>query len=302
MKRGLFFLGVIFILSMSARTACCQDRPHPKLRQIQHIKDNLYWIPGGDVRDRANWTGGNIGVFVTEQGVVLVDTGFSGNGEAIREQVKTVTDKPVIMIINTHTHGDHNGSNNEFPADIQFVAHENTKTNMQGMPQFQGQNAKYLPNKTFNDKMSLFSGKDRIDLYYLGRGHTDGDTWVVFPEVRVVQSGDVFSRRAMANIDVKNHADALENYQTLSKALNTFKNMDAIITGHEPMLMSVDNLREYTDFYKQFVDYVNEGFNAGKSVDEVAASYKPAEKYKDYDIDPARVKANVAALFMDFKK
>ena len=85
--------------------------------------------------------GGNTAVFITEKGVVLVDTKNPGWGRAILDKVKTLTDKPVTMIINTHTHGDHVGSNEAFSPTVEFVAHENTKANMEKMPAFAGRQA-----------------------------------------------------------------------------------------------------------------------------------------------------------------
>ena len=76
---------------------------------------------------RETFSGGNTGVFVTGNGVIVVDTKLGGWGQVILDQIKTVTDKPVTMIINTHTHGDHTGSNPMFPPTVDIVAHENTK-------------------------------------------------------------------------------------------------------------------------------------------------------------------------------
>src|SRR2546425_7330630 len=94
---------------------------------IQKVTDRLYMIPGA---------GGDTGVFLTANGVVIVDTKLANNGQAILDQVKTVSSKPVTLIINTHTHGDHTGSNIFFPASIDIVAHENTKANMERMDVF----------------------------------------------------------------------------------------------------------------------------------------------------------------------
>src|SRR5207244_13201114 len=137
------------------------------------VKDNLYMIING---------GGNTAAFVTDKGVVIVDTKLPGMGPGIIEKVKSVTDKPITIVINTHTHGDHVGSNNAFTGNVEFVAQENCKASMQKMPAFQtDEGQRFLPSKTFKDKLSLLSGKDKIDLYYFGRGHTGGDAIVVFP-------------------------------------------------------------------------------------------------------------------------
>src|SRR5438309_9849630 len=161
--------------------------------KVEKVKDNLYMITGADPTNRDSFSGGNTGVFITDGGVVLVDTKLAGWGQVILDKIKTVTDKPVTTIINTHTHGDHTGNNAAFGATVDIVAHENTKANMEKMDAFKGDNAKFLPKRTFKDKMSVGSGKDRIDLYYFGRGHTNGDTWVVFPALRVMATGDMFA-------------------------------------------------------------------------------------------------------------
>ena len=124
--------------------------------------------------------GGNSGVFITANGVVLVDTKNPNNGQGILEQVKSVTDRPVTHIINTHTHGDHNGSNVYFPATVEIVTHENTSALMQKMPAFQdAANAHGLPDRTFSDRLTVGTGNDAIDLYYFGPSHTSGDAIVV---------------------------------------------------------------------------------------------------------------------------
>src|SRR5919204_1703901 len=109
-----------------AGAAAQQQRPRiPPTGAIKKVRDNLYVIPGA---------GGNTTVFVTQGGVVLVDTKLPNNGEAILTQVRTVTDKPVSMIINTHSHPDHIGSNEFFPGSVEIVAHENTRRWMAANP------------------------------------------------------------------------------------------------------------------------------------------------------------------------
>jgi glyoxylase-like metal-dependent hydrolase (beta-lactamase superfamily II) len=118
-------------------------------------------------------------VFITDDGVTLVDDKLAGWGQAVLDKVKSVTNKPITTIVNTHTHGDHTGNNGFFGANVEIVAQDDTKTAMQKMDAFKGEGAKFLPGKTYKDKLSLGTGKDRIDLYYFGRGHTGGDTFVV---------------------------------------------------------------------------------------------------------------------------
>jgi len=134
MKR-ITVLGTLLVIGgVSAAIVAQQQPPRPPLPDLTKVKDNLYVItsstPGPE------FTGGNTGVFVTESGVVVVDTKLSGYGPTIIERIKKVTDKPVTMIINTHTHGDHTGSNDFFPASVEIVTQENTAENMKKMPAF----------------------------------------------------------------------------------------------------------------------------------------------------------------------
>ena len=106
---------------------------------MQKVRDNLYVLLT-NVAGTPEFTGGASAIFITDAGVVLVDTKNAGEGPVILEKIKSVTDKPVTMIINTHTHGDHTGNNGFFGATVDTVVHENTKANMEKMPAFQGDN------------------------------------------------------------------------------------------------------------------------------------------------------------------
>ncbi|MBL8189026.1 MAG: MBL fold metallo-hydrolase, partial [Acidobacteria bacterium] len=150
MKRIAVLSGLLLVGAISLATA---QQQQPASLEISKVKDNLYMISGG---------GGNTAAFITDKGVVVVDTKLPNNGPGILDKIKSVTPKPVTMVINTHTHGDHVGSNSAFTGAVEFVAQENTKTNMEKMPAFQSaEGKKFLPSKTYKDKLSLLSGKDK---------------------------------------------------------------------------------------------------------------------------------------------
>jgi len=267
--------------------------------RIEKVRDNLYMITGSEKPTPADtFGGGNTGVFVTANGVVVVDTKLAGWGQIILDKIKTVTDKPVTMIINTHTHGDHTGSNSMFPATVDIVAQENTKANMTKMDAFKGDNAKFLPKRTFTDKMTIGAGKDRLDLFYFGRGHTNGDAWIVYPALRVMQTGDMFAWKDAPTLDRNNGGSGLEYAATVGKALATVKNVDTLIVGHSP-LRTVPELREYQQFMSDFANAAKQAKAAGKTVDEAAASIDLTQKYKGYTKD--RYKAAIQAIYDELK-
>lgn len=313
MRRPIVSIVLIGVGVLSIAVARAQ--PDPTVVHIEKVRDNLYIITGGRGSGaQAGTISGNTTVFITDSGVVLVDTKLPGYGKAILDQVRSVTNKPVTMVINTHTHGDHTGGNSELSRTVEFVAHENTKTNMTKMDAFKGENAALLPKRTFKDKMSMLAGKDRIDLYYFGPGHTNGDTVIVFPSLRTAVMGDLFARKWAPLVDRNNGGSAVAFPQTLAKAVGGIKDVDTLITGHatttrgsgqnatfvrsNPAMQWAD-LQEYADFTREFVAAARAAMTAGKSVDEAMSGLKLPDKYKDYNM--ANAKADVQSVYNELK-
>jgi glyoxylase-like metal-dependent hydrolase (beta-lactamase superfamily II) len=284
--------------------------PAPKVVEVEKLRDNMFMLKGG---------GGNTAVFITTTGIVVVDTKNPGWGQPILDKIKGLSDKPVTTIINTHTHGDHVSGNVEFPATVEIITQENTKTNMQTMNQptgipaqgpptniFKEHNGKGMPTKTFKDKMTLGKGADEIDLFYFGRGHTNGDAWVVFPALRVMHAGDIFSGKNLPLLDANNGGSGVMIGDTLAKAAKSVKNIDTVITGHSTT-MTMDDLHEYAEFNKEFLRDVQAGKKAGQTVDQIAAAWKIPDKYKGYTApsatpqQTARLRANVQVIFDELK-
>jgi glyoxylase-like metal-dependent hydrolase (beta-lactamase superfamily II) len=299
MKRGILFSAFLVIASLSAvLSAYQQSAPRAVLPDLEKVKDNFYIITSSSPVDRSMFTGGNTGVFITDGGVVVVDTKLAGYGPDILAKIRAVTSKPVTMIINTHTHGDHTGSNEGFPATVDIVAHENTKTNMTKMDAFKADKAQFLPKRTFKDKMTLGSGKDRIDLYYFGAGHTSGDTWVVYPAIRVLQTGDMFAWKDAPLVDRANGGSGVEFPKTIAKALATIKDVDTVIPGHSPVMAPKD-LQEYQRFTADLLAAVEAAKKSGKNAADAAASINLSAKYPEYKSD--RVKAAIEAIYTEIQ-
>jgi glyoxylase-like metal-dependent hydrolase (beta-lactamase superfamily II) len=312
MYRAVLALALVATGALTIHAASLQQPAKlPPVRDMQKVKDNLYLISGGDTNDRSTWTGGNSLVFVTDKGVVLVDTMLPGAGASLLAKIKAVTDKPVTTVINTHTHFDHSGSNNELPASIEFVAHAGTRANMAkatcepvtNCGAFQGENAKYLPKRTYKDRLTLFSGKDQIDLYHFGRGHTSGDSFVVFPAVRAMHAGDMYPRAQLPFVDVANSGgSALEFNTTLQGALSTIKNVDTVVGGHTPTSTTWNDFRTYTEFYRTFLSSAQDAMKRGTSVEAFIKGYAVPAAFPGFVADPVRVKANAEAIWSESKK
>jgi glyoxylase-like metal-dependent hydrolase (beta-lactamase superfamily II) len=290
MKRLAVLLGLLLVGAISLTAARKPQQGAPVKLEIQNVKENLFMISGG---------GGNTAVFITEKGVVLVDTKNPGMGPGILEKVKSVTPKPVMMVINTHTHGDHVGSNSAFTGAVEFIAHENCKASMEKMPMFQAEeNKKFLPGKTYRDKLSVLTGKEKIDLYYFGRGHTHGDTFVVFPALKVMHSGDIFAGKMTPFIDANNGGSGLEFPKTLAKAAAGIKGVETIIPGHSAVL-NWNDFKEYGEFMRDMVAAIQQAKKAGKTAEQIESEVKLPEKYNTFGM--GRWKADVAQIYAELK-
>ena len=312
MRRVLVLAVLIAAGALSLAVAAFQQPPAgagqppaPKVVEVEKLKDNLFVLKGG---------GGNTAVFIGTNGVVVVDTKLPGWGQPILDRIKGLTSKPITTIINTHTHGDHVSGNVEFPATVEVITHENTKINMESMKQpsgipaqgpptniFKEHDGHGMPKRTFKDKMTLGKGADEIDLYYFGRGHTNGDAWVVFPALRVMHAGDIFSGKNIPLLDANNGGSGVAIGDTLMKAYTSATNIDTIITGHNPQMTPKD-LKEYADFNHEFLATVTAAKKAGKSVDDVAGSWTMPAKYVGYAApQPVRLKSNVQVIWDELK-
>ena len=311
MKRCLVLGALIGVGTLSIVLAGFQAPPAGPTKEalaatkIEQVKDNLYIITGSGVANTKNFSGGNTAVFITNAGVVVIDTKLPGWGPTILQRIRTVTDKPVTTIINTHSHSDHTGSNEAFGTMVDSVVQENTKANMAKMDEFKGDKAKFLPKRTFKDRFNIFTGKDEIDLYYFGRGHTNGDTFVVFPAIKTMHVGDMYAWKALPYIDAANGGSVIEHPQTLAKALATIKKVDTIINGHIPV-SSWKDLKEYADFTQDFADYARNSLKDGKTVDQAAAEYKVPSRFKGYmttvNPDFGSAKTNLQIAYDELKK
>ena len=308
MKRSIVLSVLIALSALSMVVAAQQGarggQEAPKTVEVEKLKDNLFVLKGG---------GGNTAVFVTSTGVVVVDAKNPGWGKPILDKIKELTPKPVTTLINTHTHGDHVSGNVEFPATVDIIVQVNTKTNMgkmipnstaqdQTVPKqtiFQANNGRGLPKRTFKDRMKLFKGADEVDLYYFGRGHTNGDAWVLFPALRTVHAGDIFSGKNIPLLDANNGGSAAAIADSLQKGLDTLKNVDTIITGHSTQMTMAD-LKEYIAFNREFLNDARQAKTAGKSVDDFAASWKIPAKYAGYAApDANRLKNNAKLAYSE---
>jgi glyoxylase-like metal-dependent hydrolase (beta-lactamase superfamily II) len=285
MKRALVLVAVAAVGGLVVAVNAQPAPDAPKVIQVEKVKDNLFVLRGG---------GGNTAVFVMANGVAVVDAKNPGWGRPILDAIKDLTPKPVTLLINTHTHGDHVSGNVEFPAAVDVVVQENTRTNMEKMPIFKEHANAGMAKRTFKDRMTIGQGADQIDLYYFGPGHTNGDAWVVFPAHRILHSGDIFAGKSVPLIDTGNGGSMRQIPETLARAHSGIKGVDSIINGHTPAQTTWADLAEFVQFNRDLVTWMETGLKAGKSPEQLAAEWKVPEKYQGYSPTVSQLQGGMA--------
>ena len=298
-------LGMLALAGVLLTVATYEAQDERVPLDVQDVADNLYMLANAS-SVQGMGGGGNTAIFVTDGGVVLVDTKINGYGQDIIAAVAGITDKPITTVINTHTHFDHSGGNTELPDTVNFVVHENTRAHMArptcepvtNCDAFKGENAKYLPQTTYSDRMSLFAGPDQVDLYHFGRGHTDGDTFIVFKEAKTLHTGDMFQRKGLPFIDVANgNGSATEFGSTLRKAVAGIPEVDIVMPGHNPTPVTWAEFVDFSGFYNDVVSKAQNGKAAGRSVDEVVAAYSVPNEYSDFAAPEQSLRTTVQYVF-----
>jgi cyclase len=217
-------IAILSTLVVAGLVLACLANRQPEEMTIERLRDNLFVVVGN---------GGNTAVFIRADGLVLVDTKFANSGQRLLELIRTVSDKPITHIVNTHSHFDHVGSNSFFPDGVEVVAHENAPAQMARMEEFAEPAAKHgLPDRTFKDALTLFADEEAIDLHHFGAAHTNNDVFVVFRAARVMHAGDTFPG---PNPVTRNGGSAEAYPATMRAAAEAIKGVDTVIPGHGPI-------------------------------------------------------------------
>lgn len=258
--------------------------------ELQHIQDNYYVIiPSG--------IAGNIGVFIGDGGIILIDSQWSELTGKIKELLLTVTQKPIIKIINTHYHFDHTNGNISFGAqNIPILSHENARMRMSkkqvlsviGTGMFKLVQKPYppdaLPTITFTDEVILYEGTEIIELTYSINAHTDGDIIVHFKNADIYHTGDIFVTYGFPFIDEENGGDIYFMIDALEQLLLQSTEKTRFIPGHGPVC-SKKELQEYKEFLAIIRDNVEMLTRENRTIDEIIKDTKVKIHSESLDAD-----------------
>ena len=221
---------------------------------IEQVKEGLYAIIG---------SGGNVGVRVTPEGVILIDDKFPRNFAEIQELVRGVSDQPVRYVLNTHHHGDHSGGNVEYIEISEVIAHQNARDNM-----VRG-NQDAPPRVVFTTETAVYLGGVEVRAFYMGRGHTNGDAVIYFPDLRTVHGGDLLHRIAPF-IDYGNGGSSKGWVSTMNNILAL--DFDTAIPGHGVIMDRSDvvNFRNQMEAVRaRMADLIRSGTPKSQAADRI---------------------------------
>jgi len=243
--------------------------------EFKKISERLYEIVGG--------RGSRGGAYIGDDGVLVIDAkSDSKTVDEVIAGIRKITDKPVKYLVNTHSDGDHVTGNRYFPKTVTFIAHENCRKDF-----FQpGRNgdpsdwnkpelSPFVPSVTFRDKMDVYLGSKKVELWYFGVGHTTGDIVLYFPEEKTAFVGDqIFLKRAQL-IHSHKSGNSFEHVKTLSTML---EKLDAknFCSGHSEMT-DRDGIRRHIARMKERQDKVRELIAKGKSTEKIKAEFAESE-------------------------
>jgi len=248
--------GVLFLLLASVAYIQSQNQA-PKLT-LNKVKDDLYEIEGD---------GGNVGVYITSEGVILVDDKYDQDHEGILAAVKQVAPLPVKYVISTHHHADHSGGNAKmYGAGVDIISTANSRKNIVDKKQSNAPPGVMPARIVFTDETSVFLGGKEVRAHFYGRGHTNGDAVIYFPALRTIHTGDLMAGNSPL-VDYNGGGSVVEWTKTLDGALKL--DFDTVIPGHGPVTNKA-GLQAYRDNIATMRDRVTKEIRSGKGQAEIA--------------------------------
>lgn len=249
--------GLLFLFAAWIAYTQNQNKQPPQLT-LNQVKPDLYEIEGD---------GGNVAVYITDEGVILIDDKYDQDHEQIVAKVKSVTDKPIKYILSTHYHADHSGGNAKFLPTAEIISTANARANIVNHTQTNAPPGVMPARITFTDEAAVNLGGKEVRARYFGRGHTNGDAVMYFPALRTIHTGDLMAGTTPL-IDYPGGGSVVEWTKTLDAVMNTL-DFDTVIPGHGPVTNKA-GLKTYRDNVEKLRTRVTTLVREGKSQAEIA--------------------------------
>ena len=232
--------------------------------KVIKVTDSVYMLQGA---------GGNIGVSVGEDGVLVIDDQFLPLAPKIRTAIKTISDKPIRFLVNTHYHGDHTGGNVDFGKDSTIIAQDNVRKRlMSGQTSGPGKSDPApkgaLPIITFDKSLTVHINGEDIKALHFANGHTDGDSIIFFSKANVVHMGDDFVTYGLPFVDAAGGGSLMGMVENVEKSMAMLPDDVKIIPGHGPLSNKTD-VKKFTDMLRDCIKLVSAAKKKGMSLDQM---------------------------------
>ena len=259
---------IVAVVSVLLCIAAWAQRDYTRIKiETTPVAGNIYMLKGA---------GGNIGVSVGPDGILLVDNQFAPLAEKIRNALKELSERPLKFLLNTHFHGDHTGGNVIFGAEAHIIAHANVRKRLQmESPAKEG-----LPVVTFDDSLSIHFNDEDIRVIHFPNSHTDGDSVIFFTGSNVVHMGDLFFSGRFPYVDLNSGGDVEGLIKHIEKLLTELPPDVKLIPGHGP-LSNIDDLKAYHRTLVETRDLIRSQIEAGKSLEQIKAAGLP-QKWRSW--------------------
>lgn len=238
------------------------------------INGNVYMLEG---------SGGNIGVSVGEDGILIVDDQFAPLAEKIRAALKTLGEGKLKFILNTHWHGDHTGGNAQFGKDAPIIAHDNVRKRLSTEQRSEffknttpASPKEALPVITFDQSLSVHFNGEEIKVIHFPHGHTDGDSVIFFTTSNVVHMGDDFFSGRFPFVDLESGGSVEGLTKNIAEIIPKLPAGVKLIPGHGPV-STVDDLKAYHRMLTETTEIVRKQMAANRSLDQIKKEGLPAE-------------------------
>ncbi|MDB6130276.1 MAG: fold metallo-hydrolase [Verrucomicrobiales bacterium] len=233
-----------------------------------HVAGNIFMLTG---------SGGNIGVSVGADGILIVDDQFAPLAPKIDAALKQLNPGKLKFVLNTHFHGDHTGGNKYFAQQAPVIAHANVRKHLGGKP---SDSTPGLPVITFDDKLSIWFNGEEIKLAHVPPAHTDSDSIIYFTGANVIHFGDTFFSGRFPNIDLAGGGDVRGYIRNVGELIKKVPEGALLIPGHGP-LSTIKELKEFHTMLMETSGIVEKAIAAGKTFDEIKAAGLP-DKWKSW--------------------
>ena len=276
MKFPASSLSLLAASAFACSTVFSQQQDFSKVEiKATKVAGSVYMLEG---------SGGNIGVCAGEDGIVIVDDQFAPLAPKIKEALKSISDKPLKFVINTHFHGDHTGGNAEFGREATIIAHDNVRKRLADPEPTGGNPAKppakeALPVVTFNDRTTVHVNGEEIRAIHFPHGHTDTDSVIFFTRANVVHMGDDFVTYGFPFVDTRHGGSVSGMIAGVEKVLSMVPPDVKIIPGHGA-LSTPDDMRKFVEMLKDTRQLVADAVKEGKTIQQMKQD-KLMAKYQD---------------------